>query len=276
MITIFSCPKSFSGAIDVIQRNAIKSWLLLKPQPQILLIGNDTGTQSISKELGVKHIPDIESNEYGTPLVNSIFRLAQKLAAYDILCYVNADIILTSDFMRAVLFVKNKKDKFLMVGRRWDVEIEKSLNFEDPDWQEAIKSYSLKHGSLHAPTGIDYFVFSKGVFSELPPFALGRTMWDCWLIYYARSLGIPVIDATGIIWAFHQNHQYPLHLGGRDGIWKGKEAKQNLELSKGLFRNISNATHHLTTKGLDKRSLYLSFEPLLMFAKKMIHSSRLL
>lgn len=271
MLTLFFCPKAFLGEIKVIQQNAIKSWLLLRPKPEILLLGSETGTKDAAREFGLRYFPEVECNEYKTPLVNSIFGLADNLSGNDILCYINADIILTNNFMDSILAVRAIKDKFLMIGRRHDVEIEGQIDFNEVNWESRLKSHALRQGSLHAPTGMDYFIFSKGLFSgsAIPAFALGRTIWDAWLVYYVRSLNIPVIDATGYIWAIHQNHSYPDYAGGRDGVWKGKEAKHNFALSGGSFCNISNATHRLGKNSLRRRNIYLYFEPLIDFSKKI-------
>ena len=43
LITIFSIPKAFSGEIDVIQRNAVRSWRALGPDVQVILLGDEEG-----------------------------------------------------------------------------------------------------------------------------------------------------------------------------------------------------------------------------------------
>ena len=101
MITLFACPKLFHGHINIIQRNAIKSWTLLKPKPEIILLGIDKEVAEVCEEFGLIYIAGIDRNEYGTPLVNSIFQVAQERATYPIVCYINSDIILMSEFMRA-------------------------------------------------------------------------------------------------------------------------------------------------------------------------------
>ena len=78
MLTIFSCPKPFRGHVDITQKNAIRSWLFLDPRPDVILLGNDEGVGETARELGVRHIPDVECNEFGTPLLSSIFEEARK------------------------------------------------------------------------------------------------------------------------------------------------------------------------------------------------------
>ena len=50
MLTIFAVPKPFRGHIGVIQRNAIRSWTLLRPACDIILMGNEEGIAEIAAE----------------------------------------------------------------------------------------------------------------------------------------------------------------------------------------------------------------------------------
>src|ERR1041384_2312036 len=102
MLTLYTIPKPFRDHIGVIQRNAIHSWTRLRPRCEIILFGDDAGVAAAAAELGVRHVPAIARNEYGTPLVSDVFAQAQRLATHELLCYINADIILTGDFLPAV------------------------------------------------------------------------------------------------------------------------------------------------------------------------------
>src|SRR4030095_11175209 len=98
-ITLFSAPKPFTNPhIALIQRNAVKSWTLL-PDVEVILIGEETGLAEAARELGVKHIPNVARNESGTPLISSMFQLARENSHSDLLCIINADMILMSDFL---------------------------------------------------------------------------------------------------------------------------------------------------------------------------------
>jgi hypothetical protein len=85
------------------------------------------------------------------------------------------------------------------------------------------------------------------LWNDIPPFAIGRTMWDNWLIWRARASGAMVIDATASLTAIHQNHGYNHHPQGAEGVWKGPEAHRNEELAGGMDRyfTIADATHRL-------------------------------
>src|SRR5258708_23484478 len=102
MLTIFATPKAFRGHIDVIQRNAIKSWTLLSINPEIILFGDDQGTPEVAREFGLQHIPAVARSDSGAPLVNDLFAQAERLSRNNLLCYANADILLLSDFASAV------------------------------------------------------------------------------------------------------------------------------------------------------------------------------
>lgn len=259
MLTIFSIPKPFVGHIGTIQRNAIQSWSLLHPRCEIILFGDDEGTAETAAEFGVRHVPDVAHNEFGTPLVNSLFETAERVATHDVLCYVNADIILMSSFMRAVQQVIGLRRRFLMVGQRWDVYINELWNFKQSDWEKELSGFVRKHGKLHPPGGTDYFAFPRGLWQDLPPFAVGRPGWDNWLIYKARTRRIPVIDASIVTTVIHQNHDYN-HVPERSdkGAWKGPEADRNRELIgswEDYMFTSADATLLLTPEGL-RRALY--------------------
>ncbi|BAY76703.1 putative glycosyl transferase [Nostoc linckia NIES-25] len=256
-ITIFTVPKAFKGHIGIIQKNAIKSWKLLSPQPQILLFGNEEGIDEISENLDVIHVPNIQLNEYGTPLLDGIFRQAHELAKGSILSYINTDIILFNNFLLAVKQLQTASfDRFVMTGQRTDVNITEPLNFDIPGWDSKLRNFVLKHGTLASIVCMDYFVFPKPLYAEIPSFAVGRGHWDHWMVYHARQLGMPIVDATDVVTAIHQNHNYTHLPGGRGVAYvKGDEAKQNAKLAGDVhMANGFVATLKLTPWGLKKRN----------------------
>ena len=254
MLTFFSAPKAFCNQFNVIQRNAIRSWQLLKPKCEVILMESDPGTAEVAKELGIRHVPEVERNSMGTPLVSAIFAEAQKAATYGTLCYVNADIILTSDFLRGVHDALSEKSRSLLVGQRYDVDIREPLDFTTT-WEEELRRVLRENGRLHGHTGIDYFVFPKGFWAKIPPLIIGRGSWDNWLIYQARSQGAPVIDLTPVVRPAHQNHDYAHLAGGKVSAFGGREAAQNLALAGGYSHlyTIADANFQLTNKGVRRR-----------------------
>lgn len=237
MLTIATVPKPFRDPhINIIQRNAIQSWLQLFPKPKIILFGNDEGIAEAAKEFGVLHVPEVE-NEFGIPLLNSVFNLAQKMSNNQFVAYINTDIILMSDFMAALKLVKTPS--FLMTGRRWDINIKKPIQFKETDWEKKLRQRVAREGKLHGPAGMDYFIFPRNLQLNIPAFVAGRPGYDNWLIYQARSSGIPAIDATKMVMVLHQNHDYSHHLKGKKGVLGGAEAKRNIKLAGGFTRVLT-------------------------------------
>jgi hypothetical protein len=258
MLTIFACPKPFTNPhIAIIQRNAITSWTLLRPRPEIILFGNEKGTAEICQELGLRHTPELARNEFGTPLLNDIFEL---------MCYVNADIILMSDFVVSLRLVRQSRDCFLMVGRRWDIQIDGAVRYGD-GWEDWLWAEVKKRGVLHPAWGIDYFTFPKGLWSDgaIPPFAVGRLAWDQWIVYYVRRSGMPVIDATALVHAVHQDHDYSHHALGETGIRGGVEALHNRRLAGYVTRffSVRAATHRLTGRCIERDFVGVAYVPIL-------------
>src|SRR5512138_87639 len=102
-ITLFSAPKPFTNPhIATIQRNAIRSWTLL-PDVDVILLGEETGLAEAARDLNVKHLPHVARNPSGTPLISSMFQLARENSTSDLLCIINADMVLMDDFVKAAV-----------------------------------------------------------------------------------------------------------------------------------------------------------------------------
>jgi len=255
VITFFTTPKPFAGHIDVIQRNALRSWQRVHPDAEIILFGDDAGAAEVCRELGIRHVPQVRKNRYGTKYLDGIYDQAQQLARHEILCHVNCDILLLDDFRAAVTQVSRQFDTFLMAGRRWDVDIRKPLDFSCPDWAAKLRDLATRTNCQRPAQWIDYFAFRKGLFrGRIPEFVIGRPGWDNWLLWFARSSGAALVDASAVVCAVHQNHDYGYHPDGEKGVWDGEEAQENYKLLEGhrKFATLENATHILRADGLHR------------------------
>jgi glycosyltransferase involved in cell wall biosynthesis/tetratricopeptide (TPR) repeat protein len=256
---LFAIPKPFHGHINIIQRNAIKSWTLLEPRPEIILLGDDEGTAEIAQEFGLKHIPNVERNEFGTPLLNSIFQLAEAHSVTDWLTYINSDVILLSDFVEAITPLKTglanlNIGKFLLFSQRIELDVKEPLSFDHHDWQAKVKEDLSERGVRDYKSAVEMFFFSRGLFTDILPFALGRIAWDQWLVWKAKDQGAAIIDATESITLIHQTHDYSHVQGGWQEAWRGVEAQRNQSLGGNdyidLAFNREAFTHVLTASGL--------------------------
>lgn len=249
MLTIFCCPKPFRGESAAIQRAAIGSWLALRPQPQVLVFGDEPGAAQAAEDLGATHLPVTRRTSYGTPLVNDIFERAEAAARHPLLCYANADVIMTSSLARAATAVAAASSRFLLVGECLELPRPPTPDFGDPRWEEALERQARSIGVPRGPFFIDYCVFTAGLFPAMPPFALGRSRWDNWLIAAARRSGAWVVEASAAVTAVHQPHEYDHVAGGRSWCYHGPEARMNQRLS-GLrnwvhLHSVLDATHSL-------------------------------
>lgn len=270
MITLFACPKPFRQHINIIQRNAIQSWRMLQPGPEIILMGNEEGVEEVVEEFRLRHIRHIERNDHGTPLLGSLFYIAENAASHNLMCYINTDIILLNDFIPGIQKTLRFKSHCLMIGQRWNLDVKGPIDFSQ-NWQERLRKEVKERGQLEIPNAIDYFIYHKGVFDNLLPFALGRTMWDNWLVSKARLQGTPVVDLTLMVKVIHQNHTYSHHVRGKKGVLKGKEARRNIELAKGyLFAFTTwDSDYELRNDGVHCRSfLFRLYGNLVDLSKK--------
>jgi hypothetical protein len=256
LITFFSAPKPFTNPhIATIQRNAIKSWTLL-PDAEVILLGEEAGLVEAAREMGVRHLPDVARNPSGTPLISSMFQLARENSSSDMLCIINADMILMSDFVKAAmesrrLLLERQRQaaglhNFVLLSQRWDMDITQPLDFTE-GWQNRLSSMVHRQGSLHRPAGSDFFLFPRAAYTDVPAFTIGRAGWDNWMIYKARREKWPVIDCTPSVMIVHQNHDYS-HLPDGKPHYEHPDTNENIRLAGGQSRiryTILDSTHQL-------------------------------
>jgi hypothetical protein len=240
MLTIFSTAKSFEGPFRTIQRNALASWTNLGPEVEVILFGDDPGSRQVCEELGITHVPGVRTTPTGAPMLSDMFRQAEALATNDTMCFINADIILTTDVLPAVAAARNRFEQFLMVAQRRDIDVDHEIAFE-PGWDATVRDFAFAHGELKSEIWIDWFVYRKGLYGPLPELAIGRTGHDNWLIWRAGQLGAAIVDATPDVTLVHQRHDFS-HAGGRVAVFAGEEA-QNQRRVIGSWRHYHTIFH---------------------------------
>jgi hypothetical protein len=251
MLTLFATGKPFRDHSGTIQRNAILSWTLLHPELEMILFGDDSGAAEICRELGLRHEPFVERNEFGTKRLDFMFARAQEIARHSLLCYINCDIILFPEFCCALERVQAAHKNFLMVGRRWDLDVVHPLDFHEPGAADHLRELAQQFGIQRGPDAVDYFAFRRGFYSKIPPLVVGRVWWDHWLVWKARQLRGDVVDVSSQVTAIHQNHGYGYHPAGATGVWNDQQALRNYDLAGGKWHlyTIADATHILEASG---------------------------
>jgi hypothetical protein len=196
---------------------------------EVLLIGDEPGMKEVVKDLDVQQIPEVERNELGTPLINSIFNLAKEHSTAGIMMYLNADIILLPECLAVIDSIQAQYEEFLLVGQRWELDVRNELEF-DIDLYNILKDRLTREGLLRTFRAIDYFIFPRQLYTNIPPFAVGRAGWDNWMIYHAVHQPWPVIDITAANRVIHQNHNYS-HLPNGSVHFDLEESNQNKNLA---------------------------------------------
>lgn len=246
MLTLFTTPKPFTNPhIDMIQRNALCAWRSLGEDVRVVMIGDEQGMPEVAREYSLEHLRAVRTNALGTPLVSSIFELGRSFTDSSYLAYVNADIIFFPEVLTAVRQVGSALEHFLMVGQRWDLDVQQRLSFEG-NWADALRADTRTRGTLHVRAGSDYFIFPRACFTSIPDFSIGRAGWDNWMIYHARTQGWPVVDCTPSLDIIHQNHDYS-HLPNAQPHYRLPETGENIRLAGGrrTIFTLDDATHQL-------------------------------
>ena len=230
-LTIFTAPKPFTDPhINIIQRNALAAWTRLE-DVDVILIGDETGIPETAKEFSVRNVPEVERDEKGIPLVSAVMEIGHKHSNSPVLCYANTDMILMSDAVVAARKVSEQAKDFLLVGQRWNLDLSAPFDYSG-DWESRLRLEVAQHGEFYSPWGIDYFVFPRHLYTEVPDFTIGRPAWDNWMVCQARTSFGMAIDASRDVVVVHQNHDYS-HLPGNRPPYGSEVAKSNLAKAGG-------------------------------------------
>jgi hypothetical protein len=233
-VIIAGCPKPFIEPFNIVQKNAIKSWKNVKHESvsnvRIIILGDEEGVEDFCKETECEHDKDLKYNKYGTPLVNNIFEKIKTIGIEEetkypeehvVCCYINCDIVIFNEFLENIVsFVHSHcsphsphspqshnilNDPWLLVGTRWDVDGVYEIDYEESNWEERIKKYAKENGVDHGCGGIDYFIFSPQTYDYIYPFALGKFVWDRWLVGNVFRRDSTTVDISLTNFIVHQN-----------------------------------------------------------------------
>ena len=256
LLTLFTTPKPFKDPhIVTIQRNALRSWQALGEEVEVLVIGNDEGVAENTRELSLRHIPEVRCNSHGTPLISSMLEQARANSDSPYLAIINTDILLFPDILKAVRATSNAFERFVMIGQRWDMDVTSELEDGAQAFAQFRKDVKTK-GNLHPPMGSDYFLFPRECYASIPDFAIGRAGWDNWFIFKSRWEGWKLVDATKDVTIVHQSHDYR-HLPGGQAHYRLPETEENVEQAGGYHTifTMADAQYNLVKGRVERRPL---------------------
>jgi len=205
--------RPFAGDIETVQMQAINNWLRITPRCEIILVVDEESTTAKKVGgLGVKII-DVKRSISGVPLLDSMFEEVVKIAKYDVICYITADILLSKDFSDEILkFHNNAFSKFgnyAGISCRYDLLDKDILKGDLTD--DEYYNLCLKHSKKRRRSGIDLWVLHKKTKVTYLPFPIGRCLTDNWFVSYCKYNSIKVVDFSEQIKIVHQNHGKPAH-----------------------------------------------------------------
>jgi len=236
MFTIFTFPRPFQSPFNTPQLNAINSWKKIHKDIEIYLINDELNT---AKEFAIKNeikCIDGKFSKYGSPLLKDAIQSINSVAKNDVILFINTDIIYLDGIKRTMDIVLNNFDKYFIVGRRVDYDIDYKISFSDEDYKKKLITMH-ENGDMHGLSGLDYWIFPKNTFNEIPDFVIGKPGYDNWLLAESKRKSIPVIDASNTIRILHQNHYYPQKKSDSYKI----EYDENLKKAGNLLGSLRNS-----------------------------------
>ena len=215
MYILFCCPLPFENEnIIMIQTNALLSWKKLNFFDKIIITGNENGVKEFCLKYNFTQEPNLEVSEYNTPLISSIFEkgISHSQSDTDILMYINCDIILLSNFSNKLINIISKiKNKdlingILIVGQKinwWNIY---KIEYTDINYENKLIDSINKESEIHSKSGIDYWIFTRNTYkNNIPPFLIGKWLFDGCLVNLAIKTNKLTIDATNEIQIIHQD-----------------------------------------------------------------------
>ena len=204
-LVIFTSFKPFVGDAAILQGRSLANWRLILPMAQIV----NFETKSAIVEDYPATINTVQLDEQGrVPSFGAMVKSLIDHTDADLFLYVNGDILFDKTILTALRSVPPYD--FLLTGQR-------------------IDRNEQGERCLHRPSGMDYFLFRRGMFANLPSVTMGRAYCDSALVADCLRRSIPVIDASFAVRVEHQYHYYGHIEGGRESVWNGADARQNLK-----------------------------------------------
>jgi len=195
--------RRFEGIFDVIQKNAINSWLnntdcgiYLHSYAVDECYASNERIVHMPHKLGKNGIPELRF------MWDKMVQASIDSCLADTSLLLNADNILVSDPSRiaSILWKEGFDGMYLAIGQRTNISADSLII----DWDEFHPG-----GKLHPTCGVDYFIFGLPQdwdFLDIPPVELGAMRYDQWIVRQALDNGVPVIDITDGFTVYHQDH----------------------------------------------------------------------
>ncbi len=209
-----------------IQRASVSSWVNAGAHEVLWLAGKDENYDITRLKLAAnvsrkcRTVQGLLSDFGNIPLINSAFTLADSSSKCEFVVFMNTDIFVLPSFggtLKAVMRTLSDVSRFLFIGHRIQVSdgpevVEKVVTGADA---ERNMQHRWVNGATQPnPHAIDVFVWRRGSYQDvpIPPFLIGRNIWDLWLWSYAVR-NWKTIQGGNAFFVFHPVHEKPHQKG---------------------------------------------------------------
>jgi hypothetical protein len=204
--TVFAAMRPFVGEFARLQRNAIVSWLAVRPACRVVLVDDEAGTTAAAVAgLPVAIRSGVRRSRLGAPLFDSFVDVGGRDAVGDTLVCTTADVLFPprlGDVLDAVRREMRGRDYLVVAGRH---DVSSAPDTAQPSWFESLRA-DVRPDYRR---GIDMWAYPSRMALQPPPFPIGRHGTDGWVVYDMKRRGIPVIDVTAEAPMIHQTHDKP-------------------------------------------------------------------
>ncbi|GAB2297946.1 hypothetical protein Dimus_032030 [Dionaea muscipula] len=196
-ITIFAAPRPFVGSVGIRQSRAVRSWLDLSPQVDVVLFANHPSVVSFAASLGPRTLveSEIDFSFLGTPFFHSMVSRSL-VSSSDILAIMDPETILLPDFISTMNFAHQLDQDWFLYALPTDVsDFPFHMDSEWRNWlgedDEWIKLQKLQEflspsrqrncsdGHMLTAWSNSKMPLHMGV---LPPFLYGKGFHNNWLV----------------------------------------------------------------------------------------------
>ncbi|XP_050398424.1 uncharacterized protein LOC126816198 [Patella vulgata] len=189
-----------------VHTNTFLNWKKFKPHVQPVVFSNESAVIAQAIEYGWKYLPLLHMSPYNVPILKYMYIQIKHKYRSRFYAYVNSDILFDDGLIKTITAVNSapslpKNEPLLIIGQRTNV-----LNVTLAESSTFQKLHSIsKRGQLFATNAEDYFITDHSFpWETIPELAIGLPTYDNWLVLFARTGNMTVIDCTATMLAVHQ------------------------------------------------------------------------
>ncbi|KAG8366044.1 hypothetical protein BUALT_Bualt17G0035100 [Buddleja alternifolia] len=207
-ITIFTAPRPFAGLIGERQALAVRSWLGLSKNINVVLFSQHPTVFSFADTFGsrVSIEPNIDFTFLGTPFFHSMVARSLALSS-DVSVLIDPETILLSNFVSTLKYVHKLDDDWLLVALSRNIS---DFPFRLDSHGKSWLANDGKHVGLQKCGDRMLIAWNNGELplhkGVLPPFLYGKGFHNHWIFSEALNSDFRlVIDASSTISSFYLN-----------------------------------------------------------------------